>query len=354
MPTHRRAGRLPTAGPRHPRLRCAAPRHAARETLARGATCGRARRGRVDEATFDELEEALILADVGLPTTDRLLDARSAPRRRGNDPRRAHEALRSEIVALFDGDETDLASATRRRRVWLFVGVNGVGKTTTIGKLARREPTAAGRVVLAAGDTFRAAAGEQLERLGGARRRRDRAGRGRRRSVLGDLRRDPARRGARRRPRARRHRRPAAHQGQPDGRAARRSAGSPTGRPGTSPRCCSCSTRRPARTASSRPAQFTEAVGVTGIVLTKLDGTAKGGIVLAIRSELGLPIKLVGLGEGWHDLVDLRPRGVRRGAARLSVALDRRGVPTAGRSRTRGERPTCSPVTCGTSRCSTP
>ena len=72
------------------------------------------------------------------------------------------------------------------------------------------------------------------------------------------------------------------------------------------------STRPPGRTASCRPAQFADAVDVTGVVLTKLDGTAKGGIVLAIQSELGLPVKLVGVGEGADDLVEFEPERVRR------------------------------------------
>ena len=77
--------------------------------------------------------------------------------------------------------------------------------------------------------------------------------------------------------------------------------------PATSPRCCSCSTPPPARTASCRPRQFTEAVELTGVVLTKLDGSAKGGIAFAIQSSLGIPIKLVGLGEGAEDLIDFDP-----------------------------------------------
>ena len=116
----------------------------------------------------------------------------------------------------------------------------------------------------------------------------------------------------RRRPGAGRHRRPPAHQGQPDGGAAQGAPGGREGRRARSARCCSCSTPPPARTASSRPSSSPTAVELTGVVLTKLDGSAKGGIVVAIQAQLGIPVKLVGLGETRRRPRSLRRRRVRR------------------------------------------
>ena len=141
----------------------------------------RALRGRssVDEQTWDDLEEALLRADVGVATTTALLDDLRGRVRdgelRGADAVVA--ALREDLRRSLDsaGGTGARPSTTGVTNVWLFVGVNGVGKTTTIGKVARRQ-TAAGRsVLLAAGDTFRAAAAEQLEQWAAARRGRDRA-----------------------------------------------------------------------------------------------------------------------------------------------------------------------------------
>ncbi len=124
-------------------------------------------RGKVDDTTWDELEEALILADAGLPTTTRILDGLRARARAGElpDAEAVVAALKDDLVALFDGEDRALrlAGESEHPDVWLFVGVNGVGKTTTIGKVAAREAAVGRKVVLAAGDTFRAAAGEQLE-----------------------------------------------------------------------------------------------------------------------------------------------------------------------------------------------
>ncbi len=139
---------------------------------ARGLLAGyldgvRGRKG-IDEVTFEQLEEALILADVGVVTTTRILEDLRSKVRSGtvpsSDPSALLQALQADLVAMFEGDVASLAYGEGvGPTVWLFVGVNGVGKTTTIGKLALREGQAGHQVVLAAGDTFRAAAGEQLE-----------------------------------------------------------------------------------------------------------------------------------------------------------------------------------------------
>ena len=131
---------------------------------ARGLLAGyfdqvRGRKG-IDEATFEELEEALILADVGVTTTTRVLgdlrDKLHGGALSATDPAALLQALQDDLVAMFEGDVESLAYADGDGpTVWLFVGVNGVGKTTTIGKLALRETQAGRGVVLAAGDTFR-------------------------------------------------------------------------------------------------------------------------------------------------------------------------------------------------------
>jgi len=270
-------------------------------------------RGRsgIDEATFDELEEALILADVGVATTTRVLDDLRDKLRAGvlatNDAPALLQALQDDLVSIFAGDVESLSYADGDGpTVWLFVGVNGVGKTTTIGKLALREAQAGRAVVLAAGDTFRAAAGEQLEtwaERAGARIVRGADGADPS-SVIFDAVQHAAARGA------------ALVMADTAGRLhtkvnlmeelrkVRRVAERP---PGVLTEVLLVLDATTGQNGVVQARQFTEAVGVTGIVLTKLDGTAKGGVVLAIRSELGLPIKLVGVGEGLDDLVAFDP-----------------------------------------------
>ena len=123
------------------------------------------RRGKIDKQAWDELEEALVLADVGITTTDELLkDLKEGARRDGlNTPEQLVDALREELIGRLQGERELHRAAVGMATVWLFVGVNGVGKTTTIGKVAMREESEGRRVVLAAGDTFRAAAADQLE-----------------------------------------------------------------------------------------------------------------------------------------------------------------------------------------------
>jgi fused signal recognition particle receptor len=262
-------------------------------------------RGSVDEEAWDDLEEALLRADVGVVTTTALLgDLRARVRDgelRGADAVVA--ALREDLRRSLDTtDGTGLSVAEGRTTVWLFVGVNGVGKTTTIGKVARRE-TAAGRsVLLAAGDTFRAAAAEQLEQW--AQRTGVEIVRG---SEGGD---------------------PSAVVFDAVQRAEARGndlvLADTAGRLHTKVNLVEelkkirrVADRDPGHVAEvllvldattgqnglTQARQFLDAVGVTGVVLTKLDGSAKGGIVIAIQRELGLPVKLVGLGEGPDDLV---------------------------------------------------
>lgn len=289
-----------------PRLRDRLGR--ARAALA-GAVGSIAGRSRIDDATWDELEEALILADVGVGPTQDLLDhLRTRVRSDGIvDGEQLLAALKDELRSRLDGFDRDLhLSASDGPTVWLFVGVNGVGKTTTIGKLGARE-TAEGRTVLmAAGDTFRAAAAEQLgmwaERCGAEIVRgaeggdpsaviydgieaanargidlvlADTAGRLHTKvnlmDELGKVR-----------------------------RVADKGAGTVT-------EVLLVIDATTGQNGLVQAKQFTDAVELTGVVLTKLDGSAKGGIVVAIHEQLGIPVKLVGLGEGAGDLVPFDP-----------------------------------------------
>jgi len=291
-------------------------------------------KGRIDTATWDELEEALIRADVGVGATDSVL-ADLKTRVKGGEIDGADalvEALKADLVALLSTADATLAlpgpgsgsvvdpvvdpppsgpgaadaGAASPVDVWLFVGVNGVGKTTTVGKVANRLAASGVKVLLAAGDTFRAAAGEQLSQW---------ASRADADIVRGAEGGDPSSVvfDAVQRAEAKGH---AVVLADTAGRLhnkvnlieelkkIRRVAGRPPGR------VVEVLLVLDATTGQNGLAQakvFLEAVDVTGVVLTKLDGTAKGGIVVAIQRELGLPVKLVGLGEGVDDLVDFDP-----------------------------------------------
>jgi len=265
-------------------------------------------RSAIDDETWDELEEALIRADVGVTATQSLLDdlKRRVKDEGIKEPQALVDALKEDLKRrLSEGDRT-LKINPGGPNVWLFVGVNGVGKTTTIGKIGLREAANGRKVVMAAGDTFRAAAAEQLELWA--------------KRVNADLVRG-------------------AEGGDPGSvvfdaveRAAARNAdlvlADTAGRLHTKVNLME-ELKKVRRIAERPPAQltevllvldattgqnglvqakqFTEAVGCTGVVLTKLDGTAKGGIALAIQTEMGLPIKLVGLGETAEDLIEFDP-----------------------------------------------
>jgi fused signal recognition particle receptor len=254
-------------------------------------------KGGVDDATWSQLEDLLIKADVGPAASADLVSRIRGDYRHGSDP---VALLREEIVAVLGPDEA-LSLPRGRPGVVLVVGVNGAGKTTTIGKLAKRLVGEGKQVSLAAADTFRAAAGEQLEVWA------TRAGA----HVVGQER------------------------GADPGAVAFDAVTSATARGAdvllvdTAGRL---HTKTPlmdelgkvkrviekaggevdetllvldAQTGQNGIAQaraFTEAVEVTGVVLTKTDGSAKGGIVLAVREELGVPVRYVGVGEGPDDL----------------------------------------------------
>jgi fused signal recognition particle receptor len=294
-----------------------APRRRFRERLGRSRVAlsrglsGLLARGPDDEAAWEELEEALLGADVGVATTGelvgRLRSRARAERAAGQELRRLLRAELLEAVGTPDRSlALDLLGEDERPGIVLVVGVNGTGKTTTAGKLALALAEEGKQPVLAAADTFRAAATEQLviwgERVGAPVVRHQQGA-------------DPAAVAF-------------------DGLASARARGADVLLVDTAGRLHTKTNlmeelrklRRvlereggnvrevllvldatTGQNGLAQARQFTEAVGVTGIVLTKLDGTAKGGIVIAVQRELGLPVKLVGLGEGARDLAPFDP-----------------------------------------------
>jgi fused signal recognition particle receptor len=262
-------------------------------------------RSSVDDQAWDDLEEALLRADVGVATTTALLeDLRGRVRDgelRGADAVVA--ALREDLRRSLDTEDgTGLSLEGEGIIAWLFVGVNGVGKTTTIGKVARREKAAGRSVLLAAGDTFRAAAAEQLDQWAqrtGVEIVRGAEGGDPSAVVFDAVQRAQARGNdlVLADTAGRLHTKVNLVE---ELKKIRRVADRDPGHVAEVLLVLDATTGQNGLTQAR---QFLEAVGVTGVVLTKLDGSAKGGIVIAIQRELGLPVKLVGLGEGPDDLV---------------------------------------------------
>ena len=275
------------------------------------ATAGVLRRSAIDQATWDELEEAMLRADLGVKVTTSLLDSlrERVKRREIADATALVAALRGEmVVRLATANRTLTFDLTRGTpNIWLVVGVNGAGKTTSIGKIAAQQVSAGRSVLMAAGDTFRAAAGEQLEewsRRSGAAIVRGAEGADPS-SVVFDGVQSAAARGAdlvladtagrlqtntNLMDELRKVR-----------RVAEKAAGSVT-------EVLLVIDATTGQNGLVQARQFAEATQVTGVVLTKLDGSAKGGIVFAIETELGIPVKLVGLGETVGDLAPFEPR----------------------------------------------
>jgi fused signal recognition particle receptor len=279
----------------------------ARSLLAGPLASLRARRA-VDDATWEELEEVLIMADVGVELTAELLEGLRLQVKQGavRESEQLLEALKAEMVAVLKGDRL-LHLDAGCTNVWLFVGVNGVGKTTTIGKVGLRQVAEGNKVVMAAGDTFRAAAADQLEKWA------DRVGaqliRGSEGSDPGAVVFDAVQHAAARgadlvlADTAGRLHTKVNHM--EELKKVRRVAERPPGKVTEVLLVIDATT---GQNGLVQARQFAEAVGVSGVVLTKLDGTAKGGIALAICRQLGIPIKLVGLGEGAGDLVEFDPK----------------------------------------------
>ena len=275
-----------------------------------GAVTSVLTRSEISDTTWDELEEALLRADVGVRVAQELMQPLRARVKSKEivSPQQLIDALRQDMSAHLVSTDRELRFDTTIEgpNIWLMVGVNGAGKTTSIGKISAQQ-TALGRtVMMAAGDTFRAAAGEQLatwaERSGAeiirgaeggdpssvifdavqaANARNidlvlaDTAGRLQSNTNLMEELRKVR-------------------------RVAEKGAGTVT-------EVLLVIDATTGQNGLSQARVFAEATQVTGVVLTKLDGSAKGGIVFAIETELGIPIKLVGLGETITDLVAFNP-----------------------------------------------
>lgn len=261
-------------------------------------------RAEISDESYEELEEALLLADVGMGSTQALLDAlrETVKRERLTTNVELLDELRSEMKRQLEGS-TALVRSAQAPTIWLFVGVNGVGKTTTIGKVGRRLADEGTTVIMAAGDTFRAAAAEQLqmwaERCGAELVRGTQGGDPS--SVIFDAVEAAAARNVDvvlADTAGRLHTKTnLMDELSKVRRVADKGAGSVT-------EVLLVLDATTGQNGLNQARQFAEATDVTGVVLTKLDGSAKGGIVFAIRAELGLPVKLVGLGETAADLVD--------------------------------------------------
>jgi fused signal recognition particle receptor len=262
------------------------------------------RGGALDEATLEQLEEALILADVGATAAPKIIEELKKSRPE-DDPQKA---LANIIAQRFKLSNGTIKSSAARPHVILIVGVNGSGKTTTIAKLAQRSIGSGGKVLMAAADTFRAAAGEQLEiwaeRVGAELIRQasgsdpaavafdavkaavarnfdlvliDTAGRLQTKTNLME-----------------------------ELKKIRRVIGKAM--PDAPHEVLLVMDATTGQNGLSQIELFNNAVGLSGIVMTKLDGTAKGGVLVAAAEKYGIPIKYVGLGEKAGDLIDFDPQ----------------------------------------------
>lgn len=263
--------------------------------------------GSVDDELFDDLEEALVLGDTGAATAGAICaELRRRVKKQGvTDPEQVREML-AEVIAemLRGGQELNLES---KPAIIMVIGVNGAGKTTTIGKLAKRFEDEGKKVVVAAADTFRAAAIEQLEvwaKRSGAEIIKHSEGSDPAAVVFDAIAAGKARHAdiiicdtA-----GRLHNK----KGLMDelakiGRVIEREAA------GSSVETLLVLDATTGQNALNQAREFGAACGITGIVLTKLDGTARGGVVVGIRQELGIPIKFIGVGEQADDLQPFDP-----------------------------------------------
>ena len=260
---------------------------------------------KIDDELFDELEELLVMGDVGVPTAEKICEElKKKVKKEGiKNPNEIHRLLEETVSDMLrGGEELDLSTTPS---IILVIGVNGVGKTTTIGKLANHLTKQGKKVILAAGDTFRAAAIEQLEiwadrshceiikqnegsdpaaviydAISAAKARHadviicDTAGRLHNKKPLMD-------------------------------ELAKINRIIDRELPDASKEKLLVLDATTGQNAVNQAEQFSLATGITGIVLTKLDGTAKGGVVLAIKEGLGIPVKYIGVGEQIDDLQPL-------------------------------------------------
>lgn len=267
-------------------------------------------RGEINDTSWEDLEEALLRADVGVKVAQALLEPLRArvKAKEISTPAELVAALQSDMSARLAGNNRELNfdASIDGPNIWLMVGVNGAGKTTSLGKISAQQVALGRKVMMAAGDTFRAAAGEQLqtwaERSGAeiirgaegsdpssvifdavqaANARKfdlvlaDTAGRLQNNTNLMEELRKVR-------------------------RVAEKGAGTVT-------ETLLVIDATTGQNGLSQARLFADATQVTGVVLTKMDGSSKGGIVFAIETELGIPVKLVGLGETMEDLVAFNP-----------------------------------------------
>jgi fused signal recognition particle receptor len=262
----------------------------------------------IDDQVWEDLEEALIRADVGVAATERILDdlRRRMKETPVTTPSELLDLLKADLIDVLRAPDRSLSFTPGQPNVWMFVGVNGVGKTTSIGKIAQREAAGGRRVVMAAADTFRAAAAEQLqlwsERVGADLvRGQDGADPG---SVVFDAMSAAGNRGADLvlvDTAGRLHTKVNLME---ELKKLRRIVDRT---PGALKEVLLVIDASTGQNGLNQAKIFGEAVDVTGVILTKLDGTAKGGIVLAVQTELGIPVKLVGVGESAADLIEFDP-----------------------------------------------
>ena len=275
-----------------------------RERISRPLTALFGREALSEEA-IDELRSALLAADVGIPATEHLLDELVARWKRAGVDLDARAVLKSALVELIAPLEQPLVIGTARPFVIMLAGVNGAGKTTSIGKLAKYLQGQGHSVLLAAGDTFRAAAREQLESWGArnnvqvvAQHGGDPA------AVMFDAISAARARGADVVLADTAGRLPTQLPLMDELRKIRRViAKAQEGAPHETLLVLDANT---GQNALAQVAAFDAALGLTGLVVTKLDGTAKGGVVAAIAKTRPVPLKLIGVGEGIDDLRPFR------------------------------------------------
>jgi len=263
---------------------------------------------KIDEETLEELEEILIMSDVGTKAASEIMSAIREKAKKGevSDTDSIKDLLKKEMITIL-GDSQPLVLSGSKPFVILAVGVNGVGKTTTIGKLASRFRTRGLSVILAAGDTFRAAGIEQLEIW---------AKRADTQFVKHQKGSDPA---------AVAYDAVVAAQSRASDVVIVDTAGRlhtkinlmeelkkikrtiEKAMPGAPHEILLVLDATTGQNALRQAELFNETIGITGIALTKLDGTAKGGIIFAIKKGLGIPVRLIGVGEGIDDLRDFEP-----------------------------------------------
>ncbi|HSP28544.1 MAG TPA: signal recognition particle-docking protein FtsY [Ilumatobacteraceae bacterium] len=276
-----------------------------------GAFVGVLGRSAITEESFEDLEEALLRADVGVSVTTELIDGLRAKvaAKEITEPQALIDELEAEMVSRLEGSDRSLTfepGEPGSPNVWMFVGVNGVGKTTTIGKLSNQQIRDGRTVLMAAGDTFLAAAAEQLTTW--AERSGAEIVRGAEGSDPSAVIYDGVERASARNielvmadTAGRLHTKSNLME---ELKKVRRVAEKGAGRVTETLLVIDATTGQNGLTQAR---EFGEATDVTGVVLTKLDGSAKGGIVFAIETELGIPVKLVGIGETIDDLVPFDP-----------------------------------------------